>query len=285
MRRGKAPGGEGLFTGRLAVVALLTAAVAGSATVFGYGFAPEAHGHEPEATAEAVEEPADEAGEHVEQEGTHDPEGEHAMEEEEEEGAGAGAISSAILISLAAGALPPLALTARRREVGPAAAPERAEPRETAAKPVLLTVALLSLGAAVVHFAVIAQHFDEWWLSGLFFVAIATFQVAWAPLVLLRPSAPAYLAGAAVNAAAVVTWIVSRTSGVPVGPEAGEPEAVGFPDTLAIAFEVVLVAALLGLLGLGAARLSLAPFRRAASASIATAVVVSLTAAALVILA
>jgi hypothetical protein len=100
---------------------------------------------------------------------------------------------------------------------------------------------MLSTGAAVIHFAVIAQHLDEWWLTGVFFIAVAVFQLVWALLVVLRPSVLVYLAGAIVNTLVVVTWIVSRTTGVPVGPEAGEAEPVGFPDVLATAFEVLLV--------------------------------------------
>jgi hypothetical protein len=72
-----------------------------------------------------------------------------------------------------------------------------------------IVAALLSIGAAIVHFAVIAQHFDEWWLTGMFFLTIAVFQLGWGLLVLLRPSALVFLAGAVVNALIVVTWIVS----------------------------------------------------------------------------
>jgi hypothetical protein len=45
-----------------------------------------------------------------------------------------------------------------------------------------------------------------------------------------------------VNALVVITWIVSRTVGVPVGPEAGEAESIGLPDALATSFEALLVA-------------------------------------------
>jgi hypothetical protein len=167
-----------------------------------------------------------------------------ADEEEEAGGATAGVIASAILISLAGVALVPLALMpARRRQIGLADG-SRGERAPASVGAISVVAALLSIGAATVHFAVIAQHFDEWWLTGMFFVTIAVFQLGWGVLVLLRPSGLLFLAGAVVNALIVVTWIVSRTSGVPVGPEAGEAEAVGFPDTLSTAFEVALVVVL-----------------------------------------
>ena len=99
---------------------------------------------------------------------------------------------------------------------------------------------MLSTGAAVIHFAVIGEHWNEWWLAATFFIAVALFQLAWAMLVLLRPSRLVYLSGTAINALVVLTWIVSRTSGIPIGPEAGEPEPVGFPDVLSTAYELLL---------------------------------------------
>lgn len=50
----------------------------------------------------------------------------------------------------------------------------------------------------------------------------------------------AYLAAVAGNLAIVVLWAVSRTSGLPAGPEQWEPEAVHGVDLLASAEEVVL---------------------------------------------
>jgi hypothetical protein len=269
--------------GPVAAVTLLAALVASAATIFGFGFAPEAH-HE-EAEAEHAQ-AADAAGEQEEaEEGAA-----HAGEEEEEaEEATIAAITSAILISFAGVALVPLALLPawrRRQRLGLAE-----EPRPGPALPVVratsMLVALLSIGAAVVHFAVIAQHLDEWWLTGLFFVSIALFQLAWGLLVLIRPSARVYVVGALANALIVVTWIVSRTTGVPIGPEAGEAEAVGFPDALSTAFEIVLVA-LLAALVVGRRRAqepTHRQFARAVAGWGAAAVVGSLTALALVILA
>ena len=48
--------------------------------------------------------------------------------------------------------------------------------------------------------------------------------------------------GAAGNLVVVITWVVSRTVGLPVGEYAGITLPAGFPDGLATALEVVIVA-------------------------------------------
>jgi len=207
---------------RLAGILVLAALVVAAATLFGSEFAPEAMHEE---TAEEADH--SEAGKGEEE------------EEEDEEETSVGQVASALLISIGAIALVPLtAPLARRRK--PEEDIARTEPRLASALGVDL--ALLSIGAAVIHFAVIAQHINEWWLSGTFFVLVALFQLAWAVAVLGRPSQPLYLIGAVVNALVVITWIVSRTVGIPVGPEAGEPESIGLADVLATSYEVLLVA-------------------------------------------
>jgi hypothetical protein len=206
-----------------AAVFVLAVLVAGSATAFGFQFAREPHGHDEEAEMEHAE------GE----EESHSTEEGHEPAEEN----GAAVVASAIVIGLAGGALSPLAGLAARRREGEAPA----NPAPGLGSTLSLQLAMLSIGAAVIHFAVIGQHLDEWWLAAIFFFAVALFQLVWAMLVLVRPSMLAYLSGAVVNALVVVTWVVSRTSGVPVGPEAGEREPVGFPDALATAYELLLV--------------------------------------------
>jgi hypothetical protein len=111
-----------------------------------------------------------------------------------------------------------------------------------------LAVAVVSAGAAAIHFAVIDQHLVEYWLFGLFFVAVAVAQLGWVVAVSSHPIRPVYIAGALGNALIAVTWLVSRTTGLPLGPGAGEPEPVGIADVVSTAFELAVVVGTLLLL-------------------------------------
>jgi uncharacterized membrane protein YidH (DUF202 family) len=86
--------------------------------------------------------------------------------------------------------------------------------------------AVASIGAAVIHIGVAPVHWRDWAPSGVFFASIAVFQLVWGFLAWSRPTAMVLSAGVAANAALVGLWIVSRTVGLPVGPNAGQPEAV-----------------------------------------------------------
>src|SRR5215510_6428826 len=102
-------------------------------------------------------------------------------------------------------------------------------------------LALTSLATAAIHFAVTGDHFEEDVLFGVFFVAVAWAQALWAVAILLTPTRLVLAAGLAGNLAVVVLWVVSRTVGVPIGPEAGTAEAVGAIDVAATILELVIV--------------------------------------------
>jgi hypothetical protein len=101
--------------------------------------------------------------------------------------------------------------------------------------------AFASLGAAVIHFAVVPAHWQEWIPSGLFFVAVALFQLIWARMLLARTSTGVLAAGIVGNVGAVALWAVSRTAGAPFGPHAGEPEFVQAAGLCALLLEVYVV--------------------------------------------
>jgi hypothetical protein len=105
-----------------------------------------------------------------------------------------------------------------------------------------VVLATLSAGAAAIHFVVSPHHFDEYWVFGVFFAVCALAQIAWAVLVVVAPSATILALGALGNIGVVALWIYTRTIGLPLGPDAGETEAIGTPDVLSSAFELVLAA-------------------------------------------
>jgi hypothetical protein len=115
------------------------------------------------------------------------------------------------------------------------------------ALPMTLWVAL-SVGAAAIHFAVIPDHFEEWWAFGLFFAILGWFQAVWPIAYVNRPSRRLAWIAIAVNLATIVVWAWSRTIGLPVGPEPGMPEGIGAADLVATGLELALV---LGLLASG----------------------------------
>ena len=82
-------------------------------------------------------------------------------------------------------------------------------------------------------------HFREYWLFGLLFAIVAPLQIVWAALVQRHPANRRVLiAGAVANVVVAAIWLVSRTTGLPIGPDAGTPEAVGVKDVLATADEL-----------------------------------------------
>jgi hypothetical protein len=102
-----------------------------------------------------------------------------------------------------------------------------------------------SLGAGLIHLAVVQEHFGEWWLYGTFFLAVGIAQIVWAVVALARDTPPWRVLTAWCNAAVVVLWAVTRTTGLPFGPEPGKPEAVGRADVLCSVLELVVFATLM----------------------------------------
>jgi hypothetical protein len=102
-------------------------------------------------------------------------------------------------------------------------------------------VAAFSAGAAAIHYAEITSHFEEYRLFGVFFFAVAWFQAGSAIGIVTRPDRRLAGAIAVVNLVVIWVWIWSRTAGLPIGPEAGEPEVVGSADLLATVLEALVV--------------------------------------------
>ena len=103
-------------------------------------------------------------------------------------------------------------------------------------------LALCSAGAAVIHAVVCPEHFREFVAFGVFFLVVAAaLQGVWAVAVVLRPTRRLLMVGAAGNAVVVLVWAVSRTAGLPIGPEVWHPEAISALDVVATLLEAGLV--------------------------------------------
>src|SRR5689334_2859319 len=101
--------------------------------------------------------------------------------------------------------------------------------------------ALASLGAAVIHTAVVPAHWQEWTPSGMFFVGLALVQLIWARVVIVHTTIATLTAGVLINGGAIVLWAVSRTAGAPFGPNAGHVELIAGADVCAALLQTYVV--------------------------------------------
>jgi hypothetical protein len=103
-------------------------------------------------------------------------------------------------------------------------------------------LAIISVAAAVIHFAVAGEHFQEYWLFGVFMLVVAWLQLTWAVAIVTRPAPWLLGGGAIVNAGVVVIYILTRTVGDMVGPTPHDVEPFGFGDGLCTVLEAIIVA-------------------------------------------
>jgi hypothetical protein len=102
------------------------------------------------------------------------------------------------------------------------------------------------LGAAVIHATVVAEHAEEWRPAGFFFVLLEMVEMTLGIALLAVWGRAAAIAVAVTSLGTVVVWVVSRTSGIPVGPPSFQhPEAVGTPDLASCVLELAAAVAVL----------------------------------------
>ena len=153
---------------------------------------------------------------------------------------------------------------------GPGADPDRNPAR------ILSAIALASIAAGAINIAAASTVGRSSTENLVFFVLVAAAQLAWGGVALVRAPRWWLAAGAVGNLVVVATWVVSRTVGLPTGVYAGITLPVRFPDGLATALEIVIVAGAAALLarGQGPARSAL----RSPGVTVAAAVVAGLLA-------
>lgn len=109
-----------------------------------------------------------------------------------------------------------------------------------------LALAVLSAGAAAIHFGAMSSHFGRSLTHGVFFAVVGWAQLAWAAAVLARAGRGAgqklLLAGAFFNLAVLTIWLVGTTAGLPFGPGAWLPQPITAPDLVGALLEIILIA-------------------------------------------
>jgi hypothetical protein len=111
---------------------------------------------------------------------------------------------------------------------------------EPAPRSVALWVAAAGLViAGVIHACVAPAQFREFVPFGLFFVVLAVTQLIVAVALLRRPDHRTVGYVALGSVAVVALWLVSRSTGLPVGPEPWVPMTYGVGDVVASCAELV----------------------------------------------
>ena len=101
-----------------------------------------------------------------------------------------------------------------------------------------LALGAAAIGAGVIHLAFAPEHLSEYLPLGVGFLLAGVLQIAWGGAVAFVDSRRFLLAGAAGSLLFAGVYLMSRTVGLPVGPEAFQPEAFGAADLLCCALEV-----------------------------------------------
>ena len=101
------------------------------------------------------------------------------------------------------------------------------ERRAMVVSPALAVAAVTSIGAGAIHAAAIGVH-SEHRQAVITFTILAAVQLGWGVLALLYANRWLALAGAVANSAAVVGWVMAKTSGISFidGFEASEERPV-----------------------------------------------------------
>jgi hypothetical protein len=126
-----------------------------------------------------------------------------------------------------------------------AGAPEATRRSLTRWRTVARAAAIFTLiGSAIIHFSQVRIHLEEWGPAGVAFLVLAGAELVLAATILVAASRPAYLVGIWVSQAAILLWILSRTVGIPFGPDAFVAEPVGRADLTATTLEAITLVAL-----------------------------------------
>ncbi|MBO0771318.1 MAG: hypothetical protein J2P35_07665 [Actinobacteria bacterium] len=143
-----------------------------------------------------------------------------------------------------------MSATTRWKLTKPAAAGGRGAELDRNPARLLSVIALASIAAGAINLAA-AVSFRSNAENLAFFTVVTVAQLVWGASVLVRAPRWWLALGGAGNLVVAAVWVVSRTAGLPVGPEAGLTLPVHFADALATALEIVVVLGAVALLARG----------------------------------
>ena len=102
---------------------------------------------------------------------------------------------------------------------------------------VRVTAAASTAGAGAVHLAIVPDHLREYLPFGIFFAVVGAAQLG-AAGALQRPSRLSPVGVAVGQVLLVALWLMSRTTGLPVGPALWTPEAIGVADVVCVSMTI-----------------------------------------------
>jgi len=107
-----------------------------------------------------------------------------------------------------------------------------------------VSVAVIGLlTAAVIHVSVVGEHLHEWVPFGITLAAMGLAEAFLAVCLAQRPSRRCWIALCVVSFSTAALWALSRTAGLPIGPDPWHPEVIGRADWIATVAELAAVAA------------------------------------------
>ena len=142
-------------------------------------------------------------------------------------------------------------------------------------------LAAAAVGAGAIHLAFAPEHVQEYLPLGIGFIAAGVLQLGWAVALVVRDSSRWLLVGGVLSLAFVAVYLMSRTVGLPLGPDAFEAEPFGLSDLICCALELPVGVAAIALARRPAALRRRAGLRWAAILAVAFVVVGSASTTAL----
>ena len=109
-------------------------------------------------------------------------------------------------------------------------------------KVVMYCLAIMSIAAAVIHFALAAENFPGYWLFSVVTLVVSWLQLGWAIVAIIRPSRGLLYGGVMLNAVVFAGYVITTATGDAIGtaPHSGGLSACG--NGLGAALEAVLAA-------------------------------------------